>query len=111
MAPSIAAKKYCPCKSNVPDCCPNGWRITVAVSRFLRGPEQRYAAIEGQALVIAWGLEKIKYLTQGCQDLIIVTDHKPLIKIFGDGTLDEISNTRLFRLKQRTLPWRFQVKR
>ena len=30
-------------------------------------------------------------------------------QIFGDRTLDEISNSRLFRLKQRTLPWRFQI--
>ena len=103
-------QKYCPCNSDVPDCCPNGWRITLAGSRFLRGPEQRYAAIEGEALAIVWGLEQTKYFTQGCQDLMVVTDHKPLIKIFGDRTLDEISNTRLFRLKQRTLPWRFQVK-
>ena len=41
---------------------------------------------------------------------MIVTDHKPLVKIFGDRTLDEISNTRLFRLKQRTLPWRFEIR-
>ena len=27
----------------------------------------------------------------------------------GDRTLDEISNTRIFRLKQRTLPWLFQA--
>jgi hypothetical protein len=31
------------------------------------------------------------------------------VKIFGDRTLDEITNTRLFRLKQRTLPWRFSI--
>ena len=31
------------------------------------------------------------------------------MKIFGDRTLDEISNTRLFRLKQRTLMWRFDI--
>ncbi len=38
-----------------------------------------------------------------------MTDHKPLVKILGDRTLDEITNTRLFRLKQRTLPWRFEI--
>ena len=31
------------------------------------------------------------------------------MKIFGDRTLDEITNSRLFRLKQRTLPWRFDI--
>ena len=45
----------------------------------------------------------------GCNDLIVATDHKPLVKIFGDRTLDEINNTRLFRLKQRTLPWNFST--
>ena len=45
-----------------------------------------------------------------CDNLVIVTDHKPPIKIFGDRTLDEITNLRLFRLKQRTLPWRFEIR-
>ena len=102
-------QKYCSCPSDLPDCCPNGWQITLAGSRFLVAAEQRYAAIEGEALAIAWGLENTRYFTQGCNDLVVVTDHKPLTKIFGDRTLDEIPNTRLFRLKQRTLPWKFQV--
>ena len=59
---------------------------------------------------MAWGLEQTRYFTQGCDNLMIVTDHKPLIKILGDRTLDEITNSRLFRLKQRTLPWRFEIR-
>ena len=106
----ILLQKHCHCTSELPDCCDNGWRITLAGSRFLKGPEERYAAIEGEALAIVWGLEQSKYFTQGCPDLIVVTDHKPLTKIFGDRSLDEISNTRLFRLKQKTLPWYFRVK-
>ena len=43
-------------------------------------------------------------------NLVVVTDHKALVKIFGDRTLDEITNSRLFRLKQRTLPWRFDIR-
>ena len=39
----------------------------------------------------------------------MATNHKPLVKLFGDRTLDEISNTRLFRLKQRALPWKFKI--
>ena len=81
----------------------------MAGSRFLTGAEKRYAAIEGEALAVAWGLEQTKYFTQGCPNLRVATDHKPLVKIFGDRTLDEIRNTRLFRLKQRTLPWRFSI--
>jgi hypothetical protein len=102
-------QQHCSCSAGLPDCCPDGWKITLAGSRFLSGAEQRYAAIEGEALAIAWGLEQTRYFTQGCQNLLVVTDHKPLTKIFGDRTLDEISNTRLFRLKQRTLPWHFRI--
>lgn len=39
----------------------------------------------------------------------MVTDHKPLVKIVGDCALDHISNSRLFRLKQCTLQWRFDI--
>ena len=102
-------QKHCQCVSNLPDCCLNGWRIVLAGSRFLSSAEQRYAPVEGEALAVAWGLEQSKYFTQGCEDLIVVTDHKPLVKILGDRTLDEITNSRLFRLKQRTLPWHFAI--
>lgn len=102
-------QQHCNCQSGIPDCCPRGWKITLAGSRFLSPAEQRYAAIEGEALAVAWGLEQTRYFTQGCDNLVIVTDHKPLVKIFGDRTLDEIPNPRLFRLKQRTIPWRFDI--
>lgn len=102
-------QQHC-CPSGVPDCCHGGWRITLAGSRFLSSAEQRYAAIEGEALAVAWGLEQTRCFTQGCDNLVVITDHKPLVKIFGDRTLDEITNSRLFRLKQRTLPWRFDIK-
>ena len=102
-------QQHCRCSSSIPACCPGGLRITVAGSRFLSFAEQRYAAIEGEALAVAWGLEQTRYFTQGCDNLVVVTDHKPLVKIFGGRTLDEITNTRLFRLKQRTLPWRFDI--
>ena len=102
-------QKHCLCLSELPDCCQGGWRITLAGSRFLSDAEKNYAAIEGEALAIAWGLENTRFFTQGCDNLVVVTDHKPLTKIFGDRTLDEIPNTRLFRLKQRTLPWHFRI--
>lgn len=90
-------QQHCDCRSNSPDCCPNGWRITLTDSRFLTSAEQRYAAIEREALAVVWGLEQTRYFTHGRDDLIIVTDHKPLEKLFGDRTLDEITNSRLFR--------------
>ena len=45
----------------------------------------------------------------GCNNLLVIVDHKPLVKIFGNRRLDEIDNPRLFRLKRRTLMWRFEI--
>ena len=42
----------------------------MAGSRFLTGAEKRYAAIEGEALAVAWGLEQTKYFTQGCPNQV-----------------------------------------
>ena len=102
-------QKHCKCTAELPNCCADGWKVTLAGSRFLSDQESRYAAVEGEALAIAWGLEHSRYFTQGCDQLLVVTDHKPLLKTFGDRTLDEITNTRLFRIKQRTLPWFFKI--
>ena len=63
---------------------------------FLTPAEQRYVSIEGEALAVAWGSEQ----SPGCDDLVVVTDHMPLVKILGDRTLDKITNSRLFRLMQ-----------
>ena len=93
------SQKHCGCEPVTPDCCQDGWKVTLAGSRFLSPAESRYAPIEGEALAVAWGLEQSRYFTQGCDKLTVVTDHKPLVKIFGDRTLDEIANPRLFRLK------------
>ena len=103
------SQKHCKCESTSPECCENGWRITVCGSRFLQKHEERYAPIEGEALAVAWALDQTKFFTLGCNDLMIVVDHKPLVKIFGDRFLDEIDNTRLFRLKQKTLRWKFDI--
>ena len=102
-------QKHCECDSVIPGCCPTGWRVTLAGSRFLRDAEQRYAPIEGEALAVAWALEDTKFFTLGCKDLVVATDHKPLVKILGDRCLGDIDNMRIFCLKQRTLKWRFQI--
>ena len=103
-------QKHCACDSDIPGCCADGWKVTLAGSRFLRDAEKRYAPIEGEALAVAWALEDSRFFTVGCRDLIITTDHKPLVKILGDQALDDITNPRLFRLKQRTLMWRYRIR-
>ncbi len=103
------SQKHCTCKTNVPGCCESGWRITLAGSRFLKLAEMNYAPIEGEALAITWALKHAKYFTLGCDNLVVVTDHKPLVGHFNDKRLDEIDNPRLLNFRQKTGMWRFQV--
>lgn len=103
------SQKHCTCESQSYGCCSDGWQITLAGSRFLSQTESNYAPIEGEALAVAWALEQTKFFTMGCNNLLVIVDHKPLTKIFGNRRLDEISNPRLFRLKRRTLMWKFDI--
>ena len=103
------AQKHCNCKGGSFGCCQDGWQITLAGSRFLLPAEKNYAPVEGEALAVAWALEQTKFFTMGCNNLLVIVDHKPLTKIFGDRRLDEIDNPRLFRMKRRTLMWQFEI--
>ena len=93
----------------MPGCCIIEWRIVLAGSRFLRPSESRYAAVERESLAIVWALEQSQYFTQGCNNLLVLTDLKPLVKLFGCRTINEIANPRLFRSKQRSLLWRLKI--
>ena len=45
----------------------------------------------------------------GCTNVIAVTDHQPLIGIFGDRDLSKIQNPRLFKLKEKSLSYFFII--
>ena len=102
-------QKHCNCQSNEPFCCHTGWKITLVGSRFTHAAESRYAPVEGEALAVADALDKARFFVLGCTNLIIAVDHKPLLKIFGDRSLDEISNARLRNLKEKTLRYKFRM--
>jgi len=102
-------QKRCHCNSSTPFCCHNGWKTTLVGSRFTHGAESRYAPIEGEALAVVDALDKARHFVLGCNDLTIAVDHKPLLKIFGDRTLNEISNTRLRNLKEKSFRYRFKI--
>ena len=78
-------------------------------SRFTSATESRYASVEGEALAVAEALEKARYFVLGCNDLVIAVDHKPLLKIFGDRSLENIPNARLRNLKEKTLRYKFKM--
>ena len=101
--------KYCHCLSKNPSCCQDGWKLCLVGSRFTTPAESRYAPIEGEALAVAYALHQTHYCTLGCSDLIVATDHKPLIRIMNDKSLTEIHNRRLLNLKEKTLLHRFTI--
>ena len=90
-------------------CCRTGWKITLVGSHFTHTAESRYAPVEGVALAGADALDKVRFFVLGCSDLIIAVDHKPLLKIYGDRSLEENSNGRLRNLKEKTLRYKFRI--
>ena len=102
-------QKHCECAKRTPFCCTDGWKITLVGSRFTSATESRYAPVEGEALAVADALEKAGYFVLGCNDLVIAVDHKPLLKIFGDRSLENIPNARLRNLKEKTLRYKFKM--
>lgn len=102
-------QKHCLCANVIPYCCPDGWKTTLAGSRFTHAAESRYAPIEGEALAVADSLAKVRHFVLGCKDLIVAVDHKPLVKLFSDRRLEDIHNPRLANLKEKTLQYRFRM--
>ena len=78
-------------------------------SRFNSGAESCYALAEGEALAVVDTLDKARHFVLGCSNLIIEADHKPLLKMFGDHSLDDIPNPRLRNLKEKSLRYRFEM--
>ena len=107
----LLLQKYCECPLiNAPLCCKDGWKLVFAGSRFTQGAEQRYAPTEGELLGVAWALNHAHIFTKGCTNLIVSTDHKPLLGILNNKPLYDIKNPRIVRLKEQTLPFDFVVK-
>ncbi|MPC63681.1 Retrovirus-related Pol polyprotein from transposon opus [Portunus trituberculatus] len=93
-----------------PFCCKSGWRLALCGSRHLTPAEAGYAPVEREALTVAWCLCKARLFLLGCPNLLIITDHRPLVKLLGERALKDIVNLRLFSLKEKILPYRFQIK-
>ena len=107
----ILLQKHCRCPmASAPVCCPQGWRLIFAGSRFTSDAESRYAPIEGEALAVAYALDKCRMYVLGCPNLLVATDHQPLTTILGDSHMENIKNPRLFRLKEKTLLYDFSIK-
>ena len=58
---------------------------------------------------MAKGLDKARLFILGCDKITIAADHKPLLKILSDRSLETIPNARLRNLKEKALRYRFKV--
>ncbi|XP_076031185.1 uncharacterized protein LOC143019432 [Oratosquilla oratoria] len=101
----VVMQQYSSCPpATAPHCCKGGWRLALCGSRHLTPAESGYAPVEGEVLAVAWCLFLV-----GCPNLVIATDHRPLVRLFGDKALKDI-NPRLSRLKEQTLKYRFTMR-
>ncbi len=105
----VITQKHCSCAEIRPTCCVNGWEVCGVGSRFTSPAESRYSPTEGEALAVVNALDKSRYFTLGCDDLIVGTDHKPLLGIFNNKSLESIDNPRIRRLKEKTFGWSFSL--
>ena len=106
----LLMQKHCKCElDNAPICCPGGWKIAFAGSRFTNDAESNYSATEGEALAVAWSLNHARMFTLGSSNLLVVTDHKPLLGIMQDRNLASITNRRIQRFKEKTLAFHFNI--
>ena len=70
-------------------------RPVMFVSRVLTSAEQRYSNVEREALAVVWSVLRLKQLLLG-RHFYLITDHKPLTKIYG-GSLPKVVSNRLIR--------------
>lgn len=75
------------------------WKTVQAGSRFLSSAESRYAMIELECLAAAWAMYKCRQFLEGLPSFILTTDHRPLVPILNDYSLDKLDNPRLLRLR------------
>ena len=106
---AILLQKACICESEIPFCCSDGWKLILCCSRGLKPAEENYSPQEGEALAIAWSLKKFKMFLLGHPGFIVITDHRPLVKTFNDKELKDIDNPRIFKMKEKSLMYRFET--
>ena len=58
---------------------------------------------------MVYGLESARHSVLGCDNLVVATDHTPLLGVLNNRHLGDIKNERLLSLKEKTLPYRFSI--
>ena len=83
--------------------------LVYAGSRFTTPTEAGYSPTEGESLAVVWGLDNARMFVLGCRDLIVSTDHKPLLGFFNDRDLSSIPNDHISSLKEKTFRYQFSI--
>lgn len=78
-------------------------------SRSMNNTEQDYAQIEKEQLAICFAVKKLHTYIYGLQDVVVFTDHLPLVSI-AVKPLGKIVNNRLKRLKLKLIDYQLKVK-
>ena len=58
---------------------------------------------------MVYALEHARHFVLGCNNLLIAVDHKPLLSLLENRSLEKIPNNRLRNLKEKTLRYRFKM--
>ena len=88
------------------------WKLVMCGSRFTTETESRYSMIELELLGVVWATRKCRLYLLGLPHYEVITDHKPLVPILNQYTLDMIETPRIQRLKEKlqlysfTATWR-----
>ena len=102
-------QKRCSCQGTTPGCCQTGWQTITVGSRFCTQAEQNYAPIEGEAMATAWAAHKCRYFLLGLPMFALAVDHKPLIPLLGNKSLDLVTNPRIMNQRIKLLPYSYRV--
>jgi len=85
----------------------NNREIVAYASTTLTEAEKRYSQIEKEALALAYATEHFKDYIIGI-DIILETDHKPLIQILQSKPLDDLT-PRLQRIRLRLMRYNYEI--
>ena len=66
------------------------------ISRTLSSSERNYSQIDKEGLSIVWAMKRFRMYLFG-REFQLVTDHKPLVHIFGDKPMGDIAASRVAR--------------
>ena len=79
------------------------------VSRSLSASERKYSQIEREALVITFGASKFHSYLLG-NVFTLVTDHKPLVMLFGEhADLPEMASARIRRWALKLSAYKYEI--